>query len=503
MCCDRRTGRRDDWLECLPVIRMLMTGDDANEAIVTQSLEQPVGLVGRVDEKYLARVAALQEVDVVVEVADRQLGHRESGELTGVCRTADFDFSAIAHASNLDTLIRVSDLRIRELTAEDHEVAWHLGATTFGMPLQPMPPPPTGGLTRWGAFDGERLVARATDLHHEQWWGGRLVPASGIGGVAVAPEYRGRGAGRQVLGTALEHARDRGAAVATLFCTRTEVYRAIGFEACGVLRHVTLPADALARRPVPPSVAVRAGTGADMALIRGVYDEVARNGNGYLSRRGGLFPDPADDALPECLSGVTLAEDVATGAVIGYLSYVRGDGYRDDAVLQVPDLLATTPEAALALLSVLATWAPVTPTLELRLPPWADAVTTALPLERLRERTVSVWMHRPLDVATAVAARGWPSAATGSVTFRLVDPVIAANDGTWQLELASGSGLLSKAPEAETPALHVRGWSLLWSGAARSAQLRSAGLLTGDPSADPLLDALLGGGGPSGLLDYF
>jgi hypothetical protein len=44
---------------------------------------------------------------------------------------------------------------------------------------------------------------------------------------------------------------------------------------------------------------------------------------------------------------------------------------------------------------------------------------------------------------------------------------------------------------------------LLWCGAGRAAQLRSAGLLTGDPGADALLDGLLGGGGPSGLLDYF
>jgi predicted acetyltransferase len=398
----------------------------------------------------------------------------------------------------------VTSLSLRELTPDDHPESWHLGATTFGAPLQPVPPAPAGGQTRWGLFDVSRLVARAVDLHHEQWWGGRLVPASGIAGVAVAPEHRGRGAGRSVLTAALAHARERGAAVATLFCTRADVYRALGFEACGVLRHATLPADALPRRPVPTGVIVRAGTGADMSSLRAVYDAVARVGNGYLSRRGDLFPDPDGAALPEGLSGFTLAQDAASGEVIGYLSYVRGEGYRDQAVLVVPDLLATSQEAAAALLSVLATWAPVTPTLELRLPPWADAVTTALPLERLRERTVSVWMHRPLDVAAAVAGRGWPAEAAGSMTFRLVDPVIPSNHGTWQLAVADGAATLSKHAETETaPTLHVRGWSLLWSGAARAAQLRSAGLLTGETGTDGLLDALLGSGGPAGLLDYF
>ena len=50
----------------------------------------------------------------------------------------------------------------------------------------------------------------------------------------------------------------------------------------------------------------------------------------------------------------------------------------------------------------------------------------------------------------------------------------------------------------------MRGWSLLWCGAARSAQLRQAGFLTGGgPADDAALDALLGSGGPAGLLDYF
>jgi predicted acetyltransferase len=367
-----------------------------------------------------------------------------------------------------------------------------------------MPPVPTGGLTRWGLVDGEgSLLARATDLHHEQWWGGRVVPASGIGGVAVLPEYRGRGAGRLVLNAALRSAVERGAAIATLFCTRTQVYRSFGFEAGGVLRLVTLPADALPRAAPPPGVVVRPGTGRDMAAIRAVYDAVAASGQGYLTRRGPLFPDPDGEDLPDGLDGFTLATDAGSGEVTGYFSWVRGQGYRDDSVLDVPDLLATTPDAAAALVSVLASWAPVTPTIALRMPAWADAVTTTLPLERLREREVSVWMHRPLDLAAAVAARGWPADLAGEVTIRLVDPVLDRNDGVFRLVMAGGEARVERSTAEAATILHVRGWSLLWCGAARSGQLRATGLLTGDRAADPSLDRLLGSGGPAGLLDYF
>jgi predicted acetyltransferase len=397
-------------------------------------------------------------------------------------------------------------LDVRVLAEEDLDASWHLGRLAFGWNTGTRTPPPhdvrpDDPFTRWGAFDESgRLVGKAVDLHHGQWWGGHVVPASGVAGVAVLPEHRGKGVTRAVLTAAHGAARDRGADVAALFCTSSAVYRSLGFEVGGVMRTVDVPTAEL--RGAAGSVQVRAGTGRDWPAIRNVYDETARGCNGLLTRIGRLFDDPTDDSLQDGIDGVTIAED-ADGLVVGYASWERGRGYHDDAVLTVHDCLAGTDAAAEALLGTIASWGTVTPTVRLRLLPVIDAVARRLPLERVREHRSEVWMHRPLDVVRAVAARGWSSAAVGDVGFRLVDPLLPWNDESWTLTVEDGTGRLVVASDDPTVVLDVRGWSLLWCGAARTPQLRAAGLLTGDTSTDAALDRLLGGGGPAGLLDYF
>jgi predicted acetyltransferase len=74
------------------------------------------------------------------------------------------------------------------------------------------------GRRPWGVLDADgRLLAKAVDREQGHWFGGRVVPASGVAGVAVAADVRGGGLGRAVLTRLLEAARDRGAVVSTLF----------------------------------------------------------------------------------------------------------------------------------------------------------------------------------------------------------------------------------------------------------------------------------------------
>src|SRR5437868_1367381 len=115
-------------------------------------------------------------------------------------------------------------IEVRELRDEgDLRQAWALGRLAFGYGPAEAPPAwraPRAGVTRYGAFDASgRLVGKANDLHHEQWWQGRRLAAADIGGVAVLPEARGRGVARAVLSTLLREARERGAAVSSLYPT--------------------------------------------------------------------------------------------------------------------------------------------------------------------------------------------------------------------------------------------------------------------------------------------
>jgi len=398
---------------------------------------------------------------------------------------------------------RVLDLR--PLVVDDIEAAERLGRLAFGgsgSPSAPAHMPP--GRSSWGAFENGQLVAKATDIHHEQWWDGAAVPAAGIAGVAVLPEHRGRGLARSLLRHVLGAARDRGAAVSNLYCTSAAVYRSLGYEVTGALRTMELPTLALNRaRPDAPSGA-RAGQPADLNAVQQLYEEVARTGNGMLTRRGSAFPPPPDGQLPLGVDGLTLVE--SDGRLVGSATWRRGAGYGDDAVLRVPDLLAVNRDAATHLCAVLGSWGTVTPTVRLRLLAWPDPVQSVLPMERLRVRQLDTWMHRPVDLMAAVSARGWSTGEQAAITFRLRDPLLEWNDRTWRLEAADGTALLSPvdAPDATVAELHVRGWSLLWCGVARARHVRASGWLSaGTTSDDRVLDTIFGSGGPSGLLDYF
>ncbi|RFU20101.1 GNAT family N-acetyltransferase [Geodermatophilus marinus] len=389
---------------------------------------------------------------------------------------------------------------VRPLADDELAAAWELGRLAFGGPV---PPPdwalrPVDGLLRLGAFDARgRLVGKATDTGHHQWWGGRAVATADVGGVAVLPEHRGAGVARALLADLLARGRERGAAVSALFPTVSGLYRRLGWEVVGALQRAELDAASLPSGPVP-GVEVRPGEPADLAVADVLYETLARPRAGLLTRRGGAFDLPHEGRWPEDVDGVTVAEQ--SGVPTGVLVYERGSGYGPEARLTVHDLLAVTPEAARALVGVLAGWRTVTRTV--RVPLLAgDAVAGVLPLERSPGGPGAVFMHRPVDVVRAVADRGWPAHVRGRVAFTLLDPVVTENTGAWELELADGAGELRRAGREPGLTLDVRAFAQLYCGVTTGHAAALAGLVTGPD--DPAALDLLAAGPRAELLDYF
>ena len=395
-------------------------------------------------------------------------------------------------------------IQVRELTIDDLPAAWELGRLAFGStatspPAQVLKELPL--LTRYGAFDAAgRLVGKAADLHDEQWWAGRRLAAADVGGVAVLPEARGRGVARALLTGLLRGARDRGAAVSALFPTVAAPYRACGWEVCGSLRTVDLATAALARHRPSAGLTVRPGGYADLPAVRDLYEQVARDRCGLLTRRGGRYDEVPDGGLPPGIDGLTVVEQ--DGRLLGYTLWERGAGYHHDSVLTLDDIQAVSAEAARELLGVLASWHSVAPTLRLR-PFAADAISAQLPVEVAREHQQQTWMHRPVDVVRAVEGRGWPAYVRGSVDFGLDDPIAPWNTGSWRLTVADGAATLRSLPDEPALRLSVRGFALLFAGVAGAATVAAAGLATVPPGADPTALDLLGAGPRAELLDYF
>lgn len=392
------------------------------------------------------------------------------------------------------------DLDIRPLRECEHDAGWQLRRLAFGAPASVTPPAtPPPGVTRIGAFAGDRLVGTLADLHDEQWWDGRAVASCDIGGVAVLPEFRRGGVGRALLGAVLASARERGAAISTLFPTVAAPYRNSGWVPVSRLRTVDLPTHALRVPSAGTGLTLRPGTVADLPAVSEVYTEVARSRCGMLTRRGGRFGDPAtatelpDDALSLVCDG---------DRVVGYASWEHGDGYRADSVLTVPDLLATTPEAARELAAMLAGWASVAPTLRVR-PLAVDAFSRLLPWELGTDHDAETLMLRPIDVVAAVEQRGWVAGRAGRVVFTLHDPVAPWNAGTWALEVAGGAAALTPTSDATELELTVAGFGALYAGSAPAAILLETGDLRAPSTTAAAALDLLQPSSPAQVLDYF
>ncbi|HWS39140.1 MAG TPA: GNAT family N-acetyltransferase [Actinoplanes sp.] len=386
--------------------------------------------------------------------------------------------------------------QVRPLGPEDQRSAWDLGSLTFGYHERPMPEDwsaTPAGRRSLGVFDpAGRLVGKAVDREQSQWFGGRAVPTSGVAGVATAADVRGQGLGRLVLTRLLEDARDRGAAISTLFDTVPGPYRALGWEEVGVLTYHRVVTRVLAEIRPGGGTVLRPAAEADIPAVQDVYRSVARAGTGMMERPAGPVLDDHD--------GVTVAAG-PDGTITGYATWTRGPGYDESGRITVDDLIGVTPEATRTLLAMVGGWASVAPTTVIRLgvtdPAWSlIARRDAVP------DSTNPWMLRIVDAPAAIAARGWPRHLTGQVHLDLTDDVCRWHEGRHRLLLSGGEARLEPGGDG-TVRLTPRGLAAWYAGAATPQQLRHSGFLTGgDETTDDLLRTATAGPVPT-LHDYF
>ena len=391
----------------------------------------------------------------------------------------------------------------RPLTADDLDAAALLGREAFGMPppggAGPAPrPADRPGWHEWGTFDGDRLVARAVGREYRSWFGGVQVPTTGVAGVTVRAEDRGRGLLAGLLGEVLAEGGRRGEVVSTLFPTAPGVYRRLGWEIVGSYDAVEVPTATLTGVRGGDGVTLHRAGPADFDAVRAVYDEWAAAQNGPLTRRGPSFPGDGHGFV-DSFTGVTVARDDA-GRVVGFVSWSRGQGYDLAATIQVADLLATDAGAYRALWRFLGGFASVAGQVRLDTS-GVDAARLALPGGGWRQVGSRPYMLRVTDVAGAFSAV--PRLGSARVRFAVAGDPLGATDGSYLLTVGpDGTGCTRSTGAGPLPTYTPGGLALAWAGAQSSANLRMAGLLTGPADDDALLDAVLAGR-PIHIRDYF
>lgn len=383
-------------------------------------------------------------------------------------------------------------LTVRPLTADDAEASQQLGFEAFGMPATPPTTPPADqpGRVGFGAFDGDTLAGRMIDRDFDSYYGGESLPTAGIAGVTIAAEYRGQGTLRPLFSALLAAARERGAVISTLYPTAPRIYRGFGYEVVADFATVRVPTHTLAAGLRPEGISTRRATVEDVEAIRAVYDTWAREQNGPLTRRGVSFPATAAEFL-QTYTGVTVAVDAAD-LVHGYAAWHRGPRYGEQGVLQVDDLLAVDADGYRALLAAMGSFSSVTPHVHLDTS-GDDVIRLFLPSLHWQVQESAPYMLKILDVSGALSLRGYPQGFVGELAFHLSGSFEPDQDGGYILDVSSGRGNCVRAEHGGrvfTPA----GLALMFAGAQSSANLRSAGHLSGGVTdEDGTWDALFGG----------
>ncbi len=335
---------------------------------------------------------------------------------------------------------------------------------------------------------GGQIAAGMGMLRMGQWFGGRSVPMSGIVGVVVAPEYRGSGVASYMMRSAMEEMRADGVALSVLYASTQTIYRKMGYEQAGHSVSYRFPVSSLPTRE--QRLVVRVAMPEDEPEMHRLYTERARQTNGNLDRHPVIWEWKLRERPP--VSAYMVERD---GVAEGYVLYSQRRRPNDPGkVINVRDLVAVTPDAGRQLLSFLGGHRRVADHLD-----WEGPAADPL-LLLVTEQDYSVpyfqqWMLRMLDVPAALAARGYPTGASGEVHLAVLDDMLPANDGPVILSVAGGRGEVSPGGKG-TVVVDVRGLSALYSGYLSSAALRTAGYLKGPDDDLDLLTTLFAGPAP-------
>jgi predicted acetyltransferase len=346
-------------------------------------------------------------------------------------------------------------------------------------------------------------VAAASHVRPFHQWFGRPVAVGGFSPVAVYPQFRGRGLARAVTAGQFERLAREGMAVSGLFPASLALYRALGFEVAGSYVHRRLTAAHLASMRPDREVVVRRGGPDDVAAVKDCYARTAARRPGAVQREAWWW----DRRLPADLADTVLF--VVDGPprpggcpVAAYAAYRTGraDPPYDYSVV-VSEVVADDPDHLRALWRVVASSGSQAPHVEVIGPAEDDLFLVADQMAPDAPRSETRWMLRLVDLPAAMAARGWPAGAKGTVELDVRDGHVAANEGRWVLEVGGGEARLTPGGTGRVCA-SIGGLASWWAGYATASRLARTGHLDGPPEALAVLDALLPADPPV-LVDFY
>ena len=370
-------------------------------------------------------------------------------------------------------------ISIEDLRSGDEEAALRLGQQSFSGTDPHDPERPGVGPGRHvAAYQDGTLVGQVRRQAFGQWFGGRRLACAGISGVGVAPEARNRNLARRMVTESLDRAAADGEVIAALYPTTASLYRSVGFEVAGWWAQRSVPLGELPRDD--GSLRWERAPFDDERLIA-VYDRMAPDYDGWLDPGSDWWEQWALQSRKDTKANRYVYVGLRDGEPVAALHYAYASSERAMYRIDADAIVGVDGDAMRAAFAFLGANGTT-----------ADELRTLLPVDELElhlahAQRVSVvrswpWMLAFVDLAGAVAARGYPHGVTGSVRLRVHDRRRAANDGSWLLSVADGAASLEPADGSGAGAeVTVTDLAAVFSGHLDPLRLARAGRL-GHPS---------------------
>lgn len=331
-----------------------------------------------------------------------------------------------------------------------------------------------------------------------QSFGGRFLPMTGIHGVAVATQHRGKEVATKLMASIIRELREQGCPLSVLYPATQPVYRGAEYEQAGVRVQYRTAVAGLASRD--RDLPVRPFTPDDQEAIDAIYRRRALSCPGHVERTRWSW-QRIISRWNRKTSGYVVEDGSGEGDLEGYVFFAKTEGAFPRYGLEVVDYGATTDRALGRLMTLLGDHRSMARELT-----WCGAPADPL-LMRMAEQEHEVvwrmiWMLRIADVEKALTLRGYPTMTSAQLELRVRDDLIPQNNASFVLSVENGEAGVHRNEAGdhgrENSALDVSIQALapLYSGYLTATQLKAMGRLSGDDRAIQTADGLFAGPTP-------
>lgn len=363
-------------------------------------------------------------------------------------------------------------MEVRLLREDEAEEAYALASLAFLQGRRETPwanDPNRPPIAAIGVWDDRGYQAQAIVLSFRVHMGpDAVVRMGGIAGVACKPAARGRGYARAALTRALEHMRDAGEAVSTLYPFSWAFYQQLGWDWTGMNRRYRAATRIL--RPTDETAGCREAGPADREHVIGIYRRFAPRYRGMHDRDEKQWNTVLDDT-PETRTYTYLYES-QTGPE-GYLTYSGGSGDTTD----LREFICLNARAQGAMLGLLGRLDMQTRHVEWRAPS-DDLLWSVLCDHDLDTRLWPMTQARVVDLQAALSQWRPEPSASGRFAMGVADQQADWNSGVWEVEFADGAVSVRRSAGEPQIAMHIRAFSQAFFGVPDPVALRRADKVT-------------------------